>query len=75
LDGQNNARAYLTPQPSFLAQGIALETAFKNDLLNNPEVAVRLYTDQSVIDAKVAEVLAIVQHAGIYKLAFVSVEQ
>lgn len=52
-----------------------LETALKNDILQNPETAVHLYADQSVVYAKVAEVMAAVQHAGINKPAFVTVEQ
>jgi biopolymer transport protein TolR len=38
-------------------------------------MGVHLYADQAVIYAKVAEVMATVQHAGIAKLAFVTVEQ
>jgi biopolymer transport protein ExbD len=34
-----------------------------------------LYADQSVIYSKLAEVMAVVQHAGITKIAFVTVEQ
>jgi biopolymer transport protein TolR len=36
---------------------------------------VHLYADQGVIYAKVAEVMATAQHAGITKLAFVTMEQ
>ena len=53
----------------------ALEVALKNTLQRNPDVAVHLYADQSVVYAKVAEVMAAAQHAGIAKLAFVTVEQ
>ena len=53
----------------------ALETTLKNELAQNPEAALHLYADQAVIYAKVAEVMATVQHAGIMKIAFVTVEQ
>ncbi|MFZ2726087.1 MAG: biopolymer transporter ExbD [Methylococcaceae bacterium] len=53
----------------------ALENALKEAHNKNPEIAVHLYADQAVVYKKVAEVMATVQHAGISKLAFVSVEQ
>jgi len=58
-----------------LADLVALETALKDELAQNPETALHLYADQSVVYAKVAEVMATVQHAGIAKIAFVTVEQ
>jgi len=53
----------------------ALETALKAELAQNPEIGLHLYADQDVVYAKVAEVMATVQHAGIAKIAFVTVEQ
>jgi len=53
----------------------ALETALKDKLVQDPEVGLHLYADQAVVYAKVAEVMATVQHAGITKIAFVTVEQ
>jgi biopolymer transport protein TolR len=53
----------------------ALETILKNELVKNPEVALHLYADQGVVYGKVAEVMATVQHAGLAKIAFVTVEQ
>ncbi|MDD5460794.1 MAG: biopolymer transporter ExbD [Methylococcales bacterium] len=53
----------------------ALETVLKAELAKNPEIGVHLYSDQNVIYAKIAEVMATVQHAGIAKLAFVTVEE
>ncbi len=53
----------------------ALETILKNELVKNKEVAVHLYADQAVVYKKVAEVMATVQHAGIAKIAFVTVEE
>jgi biopolymer transport protein ExbD len=63
----------LNKQP--IADLPALETALKNELQTNPAVAVHLYADREVIYAKVAEVMATAQHAGVNKLAFVTVEQ
>ncbi|MCX7089462.1 MAG: biopolymer transporter ExbD [Methylococcales bacterium] len=58
-----------------MADLIALEAALKTELAKNPETAVHLYADQRVVYAKVAEVMAAAQHAGITKLAFVTLEQ
>jgi len=63
----------LNKQP--LANLTALETILKSELVKNPEVALHLYADQGVVYGKVAEVMATVQHAGIAKIAFVTVEQ
>ena len=52
-----------------------LETALKTELAKNPDMTVHLYADQSVIYAKVAQLMATVQHAGISKMAFVTTEQ
>jgi biopolymer transport protein TolR len=54
---------------------VALENALKDELVQNPEAALHLYADQAVVYAKVAEVMATVQHSGIAKIAFVTVEQ
>ena len=53
----------------------SLESALKAELVKNPEIGVHIYADQAVVYAKVAEVMAAVQHAGITKLAFVTVEE
>jgi len=52
-----------------------LEANLKAELTKDTEIGVHLYADQAVVYAKVAEVMAIVQHAGISKIAFVTVEQ
>jgi biopolymer transport protein ExbD len=52
-----------------------LETALKDELARNPETGLHLYADKDVVYSKVAEVMATVQHAGIAKIAFVTVEQ
>jgi biopolymer transport protein ExbD len=53
----------------------ALEAQLKNELVANQEVTVHVYADSAVNYGKVAEVMASVQHAGITKLAFVTLEQ
>jgi biopolymer transport protein TolR len=53
----------------------ALESALKIELAKNKEVALHLYADQSVVYKKVAEVMATAQHAGLAKIAFVTVEE
>jgi len=58
-----------------LADLVALETALKNELLQNPEIGLHLYADQDLAYSKVAEVMAAVQHAGIAKIAFVTLQQ
>lgn len=70
-----DAQGAITLNKQPIADLAALETALKAELQKNPEVAVHLYADQQVVYAKVAEVMAAVQHAGIAKMAFVSVRE
>jgi len=70
-----DAQGMITLNKSPIANLAALETALKVELAQNPETALHLYADQAVVYAKVAEVMAIVLHAGISKIAFVTVEQ
>jgi biopolymer transport protein TolR len=70
-----DAQGMITLNKLPIADLTALETALKNELAQNPETALHLYADQAVVYAKVAEVMATVQHAGITKIAFVTVEQ
>jgi biopolymer transport protein ExbD len=58
-----------------MADLAGLENALQTERAQNPEAALHLYADQAVVYAKVAEVMATVQHAGITKIAFVTVEQ
>ena len=53
----------------------ALEALLKSELAKNKEAEVHLYADQSIVYKKVAEIMATVQHAGIAKIAFVTVEE
>lgn len=70
-----DAQGLVTLNKQALADLAALETALKGELAKNPEAAVHLYADQAVVYAKVAEVMAAAQHAGITKLAFVTLEE
>jgi biopolymer transport protein ExbD len=70
-----DAQGLITLNKLPLADLTALETALKDELANNPEIGLHLYADQDVIYAKVAEVMAVIQHAGISKIAFVTLQQ
>ncbi|MEI7994167.1 MAG: biopolymer transporter ExbD [Methylococcaceae bacterium] len=70
-----DAQGIMTLNKSQVIDLAALEIALKAELVKNPEIGVHLYADKTVVYAKLAEVMAIVQHAGISKLAFVTLEQ
>jgi biopolymer transport protein TolR len=70
-----NAQGVMTLNKNPIADLAALEIVLKAELEKNPDVGVHLYADQSVVYAKLAELMAAVQHAGITKLAFVTEEQ
>ncbi len=70
-----DANQQITLNKHVIANLAVLENALTTALSKNPEAAVHFYVDQSVPYNKVAEVMATVQHAGIAKLAFVTVEQ
>jgi biopolymer transport protein TolR len=53
----------------------ALEKALQDELAKNPDTAVQLHADQAVIYEKVAKLMATVQHSGISKMAFVTLEE
>ena len=53
----------------------ALDVRLRNELAQNPEVIIHVWADQDVNYGKVAEVMATVQHAGISKMAFVTIEK
>lgn len=58
-----------------MADLAALEIKLQSELALNPDLTVHVYADQAVNYGKVAGVMATVQHAGIAKLAFVTLEQ
>lgn len=70
-----DAQGGVTLNKNPIADLTALETVLKNELLANPELTVHVYADKAVNYGKVAEVMATTQHAGISKLAFVTLEQ
>jgi biopolymer transport protein ExbD len=53
----------------------ALDVRLRNELAQSPEIAIHVWADQDVNYGKVAEVMATVQHAGISKMAFVTMEK
>jgi len=70
-----DAKGAITLNKKPLADTTALEAALKTERARDPEIAVHLYADQAVNYGKVAEIMAAVQHAGIAKMGFVTVEQ
>ena len=70
-----NMQGVLTLNKNPIADLGALETTLKTELVKNPEIGVHLYADKEVMYSKLAEVMAAVQHAGIAKMAFVTLEQ
>jgi biopolymer transport protein ExbD len=70
-----DAQGAVTLNKNAVADLAGLEQILKTELALNPEVMVHIYADNAVTYGKVAEVMATVQHAGIAKLAFVTLEQ
>jgi len=70
-----DAQGMITLNKLPIADLFGLEIALKNELAQNPEAALHLYADEAVVYGKVAEVMATIQHSGIAKIAFVTVEQ
>ncbi|MEQ1636239.1 MAG: biopolymer transporter ExbD [Methylococcales bacterium] len=53
----------------------ALEALLKAELTRNPEASIHLYADEAVNYGKVAEAIAAIQHSGIAKIGFVTLEE
>lgn len=70
-----DAQGAITLNKNAIADLATLENTLKAEFVKDAEIGVHLYADQAVVYAKVAEVMATVQHAGISKIAFVSIEQ
>lgn len=70
-----DAQGAITLNKNAIADLATLENTLKAEFAKDSEIGVHLYADQAVVYAKVAEVMATVQHAGISKIAFVSIEQ
>ena len=69
-----DAQGGITINKNPIADLAALETNLKSELEKTPDIGVHLYADKAVVYEKLAEVMATVQHAGITKMAFVTVE-
>jgi biopolymer transport protein ExbD len=70
-----DAQGKITLNKIELADLFALEISLKAEVAKDAEIGVHLYADQTVVYAKVAEVMATITHAGISKIAFVTMEQ
>lgn len=70
-----DAHGAITLNKKSVTDLVTLETTLKAELAINPELTVHVYADQAINYGKVAEMMATVQHSGISKLAFVTVEQ
>lgn len=70
-----DAKGAITLNKNSIIDLAALETTLKVELAKDSEIAIHVYADQGVNYGKVAEVMAAVQHAGISKLAFVTMEK
>lgn len=70
-----DAQGGITLNKNAVADLSALDTTLRGELTANPELIIHIYADQGVNYGKVAEIMATVQHAGISKLAFVTIEQ
>lgn len=70
-----NAKGDITLNKNPLADLAALENVLKAEFSRNPEASLHLYADQAVDYGKVAAAIATIQHAGITKIGFVTIEQ
>jgi biopolymer transport protein ExbD len=70
-----DAQGLITLNKQPIADMPALETTLQKELAAHPDLNVHLYADQAVVYAKVAQVMAAAKHAGVTKLAFVSLEE
>ncbi len=70
-----DAQGAITLNKIPLADLPTLENNLKSELTKDAEIGVHLYADKAVVYEKVAEVMATVQHSGISKIAFVTMEQ
>jgi len=70
-----DAQGAISLNKNSIADLTQLETTLRNEFAQNPELTIHIYADKDVSYGKVAEVMSMVQHVGITKLAFVSVEK
>jgi len=69
-----DAQGAITINKNPIADLATLENNLKSELEKTPDIGVHLYADKAVVYEKLAEVMATVQHAGITKMAFVTIE-
>ena len=69
-----DAQGAITINKIPIADLATLENNLKSELEKTPDIGVHLYADKAVVYEKLAEVMATVQHAGITKMAFVTIE-
>ena len=69
-----DAQGAITINKNPIADLATLENNLKTELEKTPDICVHLYADKAVVYEKLAEVMATVQHAGITKMAFVTIE-
>ena len=69
-----DAQGAITINKNPIVDLTTLESTLKTELEKTPDIGVHLYADKAVVYEKLAEVMATVQHAGITKMAFVTIE-
>ena len=69
-----DAQGAININKNAIADLATLESNLKTELEKTPDIGVHLYADKAVVYEKLAEVMATVQHAGITKMAFVTIE-
>jgi biopolymer transport protein TolR len=70
-----DAQGGITLNKNAIADLTQLETTLRNEFAQNPELTLHIYADSAVNYGRVAEVMALAQHIGVTKLAFVSLEK
>ncbi len=69
-----DAQGAININKNAIADLATLESNLKTELEKTPDIGVHLYADKAVVYEKLAEVMATVQHAGVTKMSFVTIE-
>ena len=69
-----DAQGAININKNAIADLATLESNLKTELEKTPDIGVDLYADKAVVYEKLAEVMATVQHAGVTKMSFVTIE-
>ncbi len=69
-----DAQGAISINKNAIADLATLENNLKTELEKTPDIGVHLYADKAVVYEKLAEVMATVQHAGVTKMSFVTIE-